>query len=63
MYFTMVIDRAGAVCQAKTPLDIGAGDDLVNCGDDAIVWGNRAVRFVGRFQRCGSFALRGPRCR
>lgn len=44
MYFTMVIDRTGAVCQPKTPLDaqygIGAGDDIVNRSDGAIVWGN-----------------------
>jgi hypothetical protein len=44
MYFTMVIDRAGAVCQPKTPLDpkfaVGPGDDIVNRPDGAIVWGN-----------------------
>ena len=44
MYFTMVIDRTGAVCQPKTPLDpmfgIGPGDDLVTRPDGAIVWGN-----------------------
>ena len=43
-YFTMVIDRAGAVCQPKTPLDamyaFGAGDDIVARPDGAIVWGN-----------------------
>lgn len=43
-YFTMVIDRSGAVCQPKTPLDaqfaIGPGDDMVSRPDGAIVWGN-----------------------
>jgi hypothetical protein len=43
-YFTMVIDRSGAVCQPKTPLDakfgIGPGDDIVSRPDGAIVWGN-----------------------
>jgi hypothetical protein len=46
MYFTMVIDRMGAVCQPKTPLDtqhgIAAGDDIVTRPDGAIVWGNTA---------------------
>jgi hypothetical protein len=40
----MVVDRTGAVCQPKTPLDaaygIGAGDDLVHRADGAIVWSN-----------------------
>jgi hypothetical protein len=43
-YFTMVIDRSGAVCQPKTPLDaafgIAQGDDIVSRPDGAIVWGN-----------------------
>lgn len=43
-FFTMVIDRSGAVCQPRAPLDpqfgIGAGDDIVPRADGAIVWGN-----------------------
>lgn len=43
-YFTMVVDKSGAVCQPKTPLDamygFGAGDDFVTRPDGAIVWGN-----------------------
>jgi hypothetical protein len=43
-YFTMVVDRAGAVCQAKTPLDAAyaptAGDDLVRAPDGRIIWAN-----------------------
>jgi hypothetical protein len=44
MYFTMVIDRSGAVCQPKTPLDskysVGPGDDIIDLTDGAIVWAN-----------------------
>jgi hypothetical protein len=40
----MVVDRTGAVCQPKTPLDgmyaFGPGDDMVARPDGAIVWGN-----------------------
>jgi len=43
-YFTMVVDRAGAVCQPKTPLLAGnafnAGDDVVRRPDGSIVWAN-----------------------
>jgi hypothetical protein len=43
-YFTMVVDRNGAVRQPKTPLDaangFAAGDDIVARPDGAIVWAN-----------------------
>jgi len=43
-YFTMVVDRSGAVCQAKTALPAAnaftAGDDLVRRPDGSIVWGS-----------------------
>lgn len=42
--YTMVIDRAGAVCQPKTPLDAAyappSGDDLVARPDGVITWAN-----------------------
>ena len=41
-YFTMIIDRAGAVCQPKTPLAaelaFSNGDDIVRRPNGAIVW-------------------------
>jgi hypothetical protein len=41
-YFTMVVDRAGAICQAKTPLGaefaFTSGDDIVRRTDGSIVW-------------------------
>jgi hypothetical protein len=41
-YFTMVIDREGAVCQPKTPLAaelaFSGGDDIVRRPNGAIVW-------------------------
>jgi hypothetical protein len=41
-YFTMVVDREGAVCQPKTPLgaefSFTSGDDIVRRSDGAIVW-------------------------
>lgn len=41
-YFTMVVDRAGAVCQPKTPLPAAnaftAGDDIVRRPDGSLVW-------------------------
>lgn len=41
-YFTMVIDREGAVCQPKTPLAaelaFSSGDDIVRRSNGAIVW-------------------------
>lgn len=43
-YFTMVVDRDGAVCQPRTALPaaqgFAAGDDLVNAPDGSIVWAN-----------------------
>lgn len=43
-YFTMVVDRAGAVCQSKTPLPAAnaftAGDDIVRRPDGSLVWAN-----------------------
>jgi hypothetical protein len=43
-YYTMVIDRDGAICQPKTPLDASfaftSGDDIVRRPDGAIVWAN-----------------------
>lgn len=43
-YFTMVVDRSGAVCQSKTPLDpanaFTAGDDIVLRADGSVVWAN-----------------------
>ncbi len=45
-YYTMVIDRDGAVCQPKTALDpslaFTSGDDLVGRPDGSIVWANAA---------------------
>jgi hypothetical protein len=41
-YFTMVVDRDGAICQAKTPLGaefaFASGDDIVRRSDGSIVW-------------------------
>jgi hypothetical protein len=41
-YFTMVVDRMGAVCQPKAPLDaqfaFTSGDDIVRRPDGSIVW-------------------------
>jgi hypothetical protein len=41
-YFTMVVDREGAVCQPKTPLaaefSFTSGDDILRRSDGAIVW-------------------------
>ena len=43
-YYTMVIDREGAVCQPKTALAaahaLPDGDDLVQRPDGTIVWAN-----------------------
>jgi hypothetical protein len=43
-YFTMIVDRAGGVCQPKTPLDVAnsftGGDDMVLRADGSIVWAN-----------------------
>jgi hypothetical protein len=43
-YYTMVVDREGAVCQPKTQLQASlafhAGDDLVRRPDGTIVWAN-----------------------
>jgi hypothetical protein len=43
-YYTMVVDREGAVCQPKTPIDASlgftAGDDIVLRPDGSIVWAN-----------------------
>ena len=43
-YFTMVVDRAGAVCQPKTPLPAAnaftAGDDIVRRPDGSLAWAN-----------------------
>jgi hypothetical protein len=42
-YYTMVVDRAGAVCQPKLALDAANGfgaDDFVRRADGAIVWAN-----------------------
>jgi hypothetical protein len=41
-YFTMVVDRSGAICQPKIPLDAAnaftSGDDIVRRADGSIVW-------------------------
>jgi hypothetical protein len=43
-YYTMVVDRAGAVCQPKAELPATqafmAGDDIVRRPDGTLVWGN-----------------------
>jgi hypothetical protein len=43
-YYTMVVDREGAVCQPKTELPAAqafmAGDDIVRRADGTIVWAN-----------------------
>ena len=43
-YFTMIVDRTGAVCQPKTPLAasyaLTGGDDFVRRADGSIVWAN-----------------------
>ncbi len=43
-YFTMVVDRAGAICQPKTPLAaenaFTAGDDFAVRPDGSVVWSN-----------------------
>jgi hypothetical protein len=42
-YYTMVVDRSGAVCQAKQKLEPGfelSYDDMVRRSDGAIVWAN-----------------------
>jgi hypothetical protein len=43
-YYTMVVDRSGAVCQPKTPLAAEhafmAGDDVVRKPDGSLVWAN-----------------------
>ena len=43
-YFTMIVDRTGAVCQPKTPLAatyaLPGGDDFVRRSDGSIVWAN-----------------------
>lgn len=43
-YFTMVVDRDGAVCQMKTPLDakfaFTAGDDILRAPDGRLIWAN-----------------------
>jgi hypothetical protein len=49
-YFTMVVDRMGAVCQPKTPLAaefaFTSGDDIVRRADGAIVWATLAGNAV-----------------
>jgi hypothetical protein len=45
-YYTMVVDRAGAVCQAKQPLDAAnafGADDFERRADGAIVWANASA--------------------
>jgi len=43
-YYTMVVDRDGAVCQPKTQLDpahaFNAGDDIVAKPDGSLIWAN-----------------------
>jgi hypothetical protein len=43
-YFTMIVDRAGAICQPKTALAAAnvyaAGDDFVRRPDGSVVWAN-----------------------
>ncbi len=43
-YFTMIVDRTGAICQPKTALATGnaftAGDDFVRRPDGSLVWAN-----------------------
>lgn len=53
LHYTMVVDRAGAVCQPKTQLPAAqaftAGDDIVRRADGRLVWANAqggSVQFV-----------------
>lgn len=43
-YFTMVVDRDGGVCQAKTSLDAKyaptGGDDIIRAPDGRLIWAN-----------------------